>query len=943
MPTQRTLLDDGKPLRLGSRALDILVALVEQAGKTVRNSELIARAWPNMVVEEASLRVQIAALRKTLGDGRSGNRFIANVPGRGYSFVAAATRERTERLAEWPRAPVRGNDIPASLTRVIGRDTVIPILAERLALRRFLTIVGPGGIGKTTVAAAVAEVARASYVDGVWFVGLASLSGPDLVPSALGAVLGIPLPEANPISGLTGWLRDKQVLIVLDNCEHVAGAAAALAQEIVKSAPRTAILATSREPLRAAGEWRYRLAPLELPPRSSDLAADEVLLYPAVQLFNERASAAMGEFAIGEGDVAALVEICRRLDGVPLALELAAAHVGIFGVKELAERLNNHLALEIRGRRTALPRHQTLRATLDWSHELLPEAQQVILRRLAVFPGDFTMDAASTVAADGVITPDHIVNGVADLVDKSLIAADVGSHVARYHLLEMTRAYGLEQLDEHDEVEQAARRHAKYCRDLLERAEAEWNTKPRGEWLTCYAPHIDDLRTALDWTLGTGGDAVTGVALTAAAVPLWFEMWLLEECRVRAEHALAVLENMESRDDRCRMQLYAAIAQSQAYTTKSTRDTIATWMVTLQIAESLGDTEYQLRALWGIWGTRVNRGDFKDGLAIAQKFSALAASTSDNDDRLVGDRLIGVALHFLGDQPGARKHIERMLATYVAPVCRSHAVRFQSDQRVTARMYLARILWVQGNADQAVRMAEVNIEDARLTKHPQSVCNALAGAACPIALLTGDLAAAERYTTMLLDETAREALEIWHAHGVCFEGELRIRRGDVERGLCQIRTGVEQLIQAGFGQYLLEFLGSFAKGLATIGQISRAHAAIDDAIERSQPSQTQWYLAELLRIKGGIVLQTDATDAAKVAESHFLGSLDMAREQAALAWELRTATSLARLWRDQDRADEACSLLGSVLDRFSEGHKTVDIRVATHLLNELSLAAARGN
>lgn len=250
-------------------------------------------------------------------------------------------------------------------------------------------------------------------------------------------------------------------------------------------------------------------------------------------------------------------------------------------------------------------------------------------------------------------------------------------------------------------------------------------------------------------------------------------------------------------------------------------------------------------------------------------------------------------------------------------------------------------MWVQGYADQAVRVVEANIEDARLTRHPQSFCNALAGAACPIALLTGDLAAAQCYTTMLLDQTAREALELWHAHGVCFEGELLIRRGDVARGLHRLQTGIDHLHKANFGQYILEFLASLAEGLAIAGNILQASVVIDDAIKQSQRNQTHWYLAELLRLKGEIVLKIDAADAAKAAQVYFLRSLDVARQQAALAWELRTAASVARLWLDQDKNSEACNLLESILDRFTEGRGTVDVRTAANLLNELS--TGKGN
>jgi len=263
--------------------------------------------------------------------------------------------------------------------------------------------VGPGGIGKTTVAIAIAETVSAAHADGVWFVGLASVAEPEHVASALGAVFGIILPTGNPVSGLAAWLRDKRALVVLDNCEHVINAVAAIAEVLLRAAPLLRLLATSREPLRAEGEGLHRLASLVIPPEGADLTAGEALRYSAVQLFTERVMAIVDGFALTDDDVPAVLEICRRLDGVPLALELAAARVDAFGLAALAARLDDRFALLSKGRRTALPRQQTLRATMDWSFTLLPHLQQVILRRLAVFRGDFTMDAAASVTGDAAI------------------------------------------------------------------------------------------------------------------------------------------------------------------------------------------------------------------------------------------------------------------------------------------------------------------------------------------------------------------------------------------------------------------------------------------------------------------------------------------------------------------------------------------------------------
>ena len=397
-PARHILLEDGKPLRVGSRAFDILAALVERAGQTVSKEDLVARAWPGTIVEENALRVHVVALRRALRDGHAGKRYIVNHPGRGYVFVAPVTRDAALSGAVVPTGKAAAGNLPVLPTRVVGRDGVISRLAQQLARCRFLTIVGPGGIGKTTVAVAIADRVRASYKDGIWFVGLGSLSDPNLVPIGLCALLGITSSGADPLSGLAAWLRDKHILIVLDCCEHVIGAAATLAEAILMAAPQAGILATAREPLRAKGEWLHRLAPLELPSETeASLTATEALGYSAVELFNERATET-DSFVLDDANTPTVLEICRRLDGIPLAIELAAAVAPTFGVRMLAAHLDHRFDLLTGGRRTALPRHQTLRATLDWSHELLPESERVLLRRLAIFAGQFSLEAVRTVA-----------------------------------------------------------------------------------------------------------------------------------------------------------------------------------------------------------------------------------------------------------------------------------------------------------------------------------------------------------------------------------------------------------------------------------------------------------------------------------------------------------------------------------------------------------------
>jgi len=425
-----------------------------------------------------------------------------------------------------------------------------------------------------------------------------------------------------------------------------------------------------------------------------------------------------------------------------------------------------------------MPRHQTLRATLDWSYELLTEPERVVLRRLAIFPSGFTLPAASAVATDDEIAASEVVDCVANLVPKSLVTADAGSAMVRYRLLETTRAYSLEKLVQAGEFEAVARRHARRYLDLFEGAEAEAETRPTDEWLADYGSTIDNLRAALDWAFSPVGDASIGVALTAAAVPLWTHLSLVEECRYRVEQALASLGRREGSDKRREMQLVAALGAALMYTRGATSETRAAFVRALEIADSLDDTDYRLRALSGLWVDRMNDGAVGDAMRLAERLSLLASSLADPIALQIAEGTMGFALHFLGDQVNARRHIERMFSGYVPELHNRPIIRFQFDPWITARMRLAVILWLQGYPDQATRTVERCIDDALSINHAVTLCNAFAQGACPIALLTGDLEAAERSVTMLLYRAERSGLCFWHADARCFEGVLAMSLGD---------------------------------------------------------------------------------------------------------------------------------------------------------------------
>jgi predicted ATPase/DNA-binding winged helix-turn-helix (wHTH) protein len=932
-PAQQLLLEGETPVRLGSRAFEILTALVERPGELVSKEELIARVWPNTFVEEGNLKVHIAALRRALGDGQPGRRYLATVPGRGYRFVAPVEFFEPAQPSPHPCAAKHTHNLPASLPRAIGRADTIGALIGQLPHRRFITVVGAGGIGKTTVALTVAGALVADYEDGVRFVDLSPLSDPRFVPSALASALGLTIHSEDAVLGLIAFLRDKHMLVVLDSCEHVIEAAASLAEQVFDDAPGVHILATSREPLRAKGERVHRLSPLESPRSSSGLTAAEALAFPAVELFVERASASLDGFELSDATAPVVAEICHKLEGIALAIELAATRVDAFGLQELSSLLDDRFRLLKYGRRAALPRHQTLTAALDWSYEFLPEHERVVMRRISVFAGVFEFESAGAVVADSEIDVTDVIEGVANLVTKSLVSADVSGAVVQYRLLDTTRAYALQKLSESRELEQFVRRHAEFHRDLLQRAEAEWEERPSAEWLNDYGRRIDDVRIALKWAFSPSGDASLGVALTVASIQLWICLSLMDECRVFVEQALAC-ETTE-RSDRDEMKLYAGLGTALPYVRGPLPETDIVWTKALRIAEDLDDGEYQLRVLWGLLVFRMYVGDYRGALGLAARFCAIAAKKRDTAARLIGEGVTGTVLHYLGDHVSARPHLDRMLNEYVAPRHRSHIARFQFDYRVAARVTLANTLWVQGYPDQAVRCAQRALEVARAAEHALSLCIALGVAACPIALYVGDWAEAERMVAMLLDHSAKHALTVWNTFGRCLQGALLVRRGDVA-GLPILRAALDWHREARVGFRFTAFLGTLAQGLGAAGQAIEARKAIDEALERTDRNEERWCLAELLRIKGELLRLDGSALAVEAAEDHCLKALDWARRQRAASWELRAATSLARLWQQQGKIAEARELLASVYNWFTEGFDTADLKDAKSLLAELS-------
>ena len=922
---ERRLLNNGHVIPLGSRAFDLLVVLVGNAGKTIGKRELMTMVWPDMVVDDGTLRFHIAALRKALGDDELGARYILTLLGRGYRFAADVLPVGSA-PAKLHHATDTPHNLPSRLARLLGRETAMRTLPTRLLTERFVSIIGPGGIGKTTLAIALAHELLAAFGRDVCFVDLGSVIDPAMAADAVASALGIAVRTADASAGIIAFLRDQRKLLILDSCEHVIEAIGLLSEQIRRDAPETHILATSREALRVEGEWAYRIAALEAPPEQATICAADILAFPAIQLFVERMAGGESAFELGEDEAPAVADICRGLDGIPLAIELAAGRVGVLGVAETARLLDGRFPLAWRGRRTAHPRHQTLAATLDWSHDLLTDVERLVLRRLAIFLGSFSLDAARSVASSDALDDGRVLEALAGLVDKSLLVVTSAGTTTSYRLLDTTRAYVVDKLASSGDLSGVARRHATFFRDRLER-EADESAEPEG---TLTRNDLGNVRAALEWCFGRTGDTEIGIDLTAAAAPLLLRLSLLTECTRWTERALTLLTE-GSKGTRQEMALQASLGVSLMFTTGNSKRVLTSFERSLMIAERLGDLERQVRLLGSLNILHLRMGRHRSALAYAQRSAAAALKLGDPDAIAATEGLVGSNYNLLGRNTEA----QALLVSSVAQGMPSgRPVQLGFSTRNHAMISLALTLWIVGLHDQALVVARDTVDEAVQLGHPGTVCVALLYA-ISVFLWTGDLNEAEEHMERFMAEAKRNSLLPYLAAGMGIKAEIAICRGQVESGVTVLRASLELLQREVYQIRLTAFACAIADGLMSLGRLDEARATIDDAIGRGERDGDLVAMPEMLRIKGEIMACTPGAEPHD-GETLILRSIGLARSQAALSWELRSAMSLARLWSCQGRFHDAAQLLTAVYGRFTEGFASADLTTARQLLAELN-------
>jgi predicted ATPase/DNA-binding winged helix-turn-helix (wHTH) protein len=911
---ERVLRRDGVALPLGSRALDILIYLAARPGEVIVKRELIEQVWPDVTVEEGSIRVHVAAIRKALGDGQFGNRYIANIKGRGYSFVgtivplAGSTQSRKDRSRRQGRLPVRP-------LMMVGREAVISEVSNKLRDERFVTLLGPGGIGKTSIALAVGRVAAEGFGGEIYFVDLESLTDPRHVAVAVATSLGLALKSKDADLELVDLVRSRKILVILDSCEHLIEAVASLAEQLYQQTEEIHVLTTSRELLKVEGEHCYRVLPLDCPPDGSKQTANAVIRYPAVQLFVRRVAARAGSVVLTDEEASFVAEMCRKLDGIPLAIELAAGQVAALGLQSTVSRLVSRLELPKLSHRTAVPRHRTLKATLDWSYNLLSDIERVIFRRIALFAGHFTLEAAQRIAAESDSGSSEIADAIAGLFEKSLLATRLCRGQPEYRLLNTTRAYALGKLEEHGEADLISVRHAEYVTEQLESERTNLSVLTKAERFTIYSGQLSNVRAALEWSFGPDGDDETATRLAAASMQVFLELSLLIECQAWAERATARLGD-PYRNSRRAMEISASLPLALMHTEGNNQRVQTAFASALEIAIDQGDLAYELRILSGLFMYSHWTMDIRGATDIAVRSKKLALKTADPGDMALAEAMLAASDHLLGNHLAAQLHCEAGLR-YLASGPRLGTEQYLFHYTSFLLVGMARSLLYRGLLDQSLDYAKRAREEGRKSGHPATFCRSLA-LVVPVFLTMTDLGQSDEYIGELGDLSAAHSLIPYRAIATGLKGQWLLLQNNRIDGIRLLKKALEELHAQRHEMLSMDFTCDLAGALVELGEHEQALPLIVNAIEQQQRAGKFLHMPALFRMKGLILASRSAEDHFE-AEGCLLAAIDWAKRQSATLFELKAATDLAELLLKQDRVPEAYKHLGAAFDRIPAG------------------------
>ncbi|TMV82524.1 transcriptional regulator, partial [Thioclava sp. BHET1] len=728
-PRERLLTMNGQPLEIGGRSLDILLVLMERPGTVVPKKELLERVWSDVVVEDGSLRFHMAALRKILRDGQDGARYISTQVGVGYAFVSPIHMRtphpppsKMEGARPHDEGPLIGQ-LPPLISHMVGREDDLRSLVDKLEEPVLLTIVGAAGMGKTTLACAVGHMVSGRSERSVTFVDLSMLEDGRLVASAIANALRITVQAEEAAAVMLGHLQEQELLLILDNCEHIIGSVAEIAELIRTSAPGVRLLATSREPLRASNEQVHWLGPLKYPVGSDQLNSEDFLLFPAVQLFLDRAKSADSNLRYDASDLRQIAEICERLEGMALPIELVAARAATHGIPATSALIGERFSLSWSGRRTAVSRHQTLRSALGWSYELLTIPEKQTLERLSVFLGAFSLEAALAVVADEEMDAVVAAAALDSLIEKSLVSVNRSGGVNVNRLPEMTRAYAKEKLIENgaDVASAIHLCHARYYLDLLEDMRATDGSLSIG--LHRMVGQIGNIRAGLESCFSGSRNIALGTRLAAASAAAFLNMSLLGECKEWCTKALDVLP-VEQRGTHIELELQAALGLSLMFTKGNTAAVEAALRRALEIAEQQKDLWRQLIILGRLHIFHERIGDYETAHEWARKALSTADAIGEPEAVCIASSMYGISEHLAGDQNSAREHLERAVSLAL-PSEHWRTIFYGFDHRNRSIIALCRVIWLQGMPARGDRLARKAVEEASALGHPTTKCIAL--------------------------------------------------------------------------------------------------------------------------------------------------------------------------------------------------------------------------
>lgn len=928
MPERQALLHGEAPVRIGARAFDLLTAFVERPGELISKAELMARAWPDTVVDDANLKVNMAALRRALEGVDDTTQYVATIAGRGYRFVAPvrASGAGPQDIAAQQR---HINKLPIGTTRIFGRADFISSTFDDLAEARLVSIVGPGGVGKTTVAVAIAEQMIPSARDGVWFIDLAVTRNPEFAASVIGTSLGIATPAASMLDAVCAYLRDRDAILVLDSCEHIIEAAAACASRILASTVSAKILVTSREPLDVPGERVRRLPGLEMPPDLADLKAEQALTFPAVQLFVERATDKLEAFILTDADAPVVAAICRRLDGLALAIEFAAARIDEFGASSLLEQLND--CFLVLARRYAEPeRHRTLGAALEWSYHLLASEEAKLLRASSVFADLFSVDDICAVTATASGEAARILSRLAA---KSLLSTAIDAAGIEYRLLETTRAYCLDRLSADEEENTLFRkRHAELVCAKLERGSREWALRSSHAWSAAYGQVLGDLRSAIAWLDSGAEQAALRIRITVAGLLLWNHYSLTEECRAQASKAVDLLEVAGETGTAAEMHLKTWLGSATIFTAGLTESAMQTLHYAMGLAIRLGDSDCHMRCLRALGLYQHLTGQHVAGSTTFEAYGALATRVGTPSAPEV-ELQIAMSEYFLGRVTSARRRLDTLRAHMEIDAAVSQPVRFLSDVNSQMGCALAMVEWLTGSLDTAVQTARGAVAYAIGTNHHLSLSDAL-NAACPLLYWSGQFQESGRYVDMLDELSSRHEMRTRRPIALFYRAALTCSQYGPPIGLRGLMEAVEAFKDVGHMARMPYYLSFLADAQAKCGNLDEAVATVEAAVALAHAQSEGWCLPEVQRVKASVFELLGRTDEAIRLLQR---AMTVAQEAGGLWMRLRAAIDLAELLRRSDAA-AAYDMLLPVCSAFVEGFETPDLVAANRILDELKPA-----